>query len=286
MKTLGCFFAIAPTVTLLALSAHADGRRENPAPPVIQYESGLLTVHAREHRLRDLLQAVAHKGDLSIVSYAALDEAVSFAFDRLPLDQGLRRILRRHSFVLEPARHADAEPSTAPPSRRTLWILPAGGDPSSGHVAWISNADLDEPAEDRRAQLALEISQLQGALASEDAEERQDAIVALGDTEDAAAIPSLRAALTDVDENVRRSAASALGAIGGTDAAQVLAVALHDRAPRVREEAVDALRDIGDEVAVSLLRRALADEQEFVRAAAADAIEELTAGDRASGEPP
>jgi hypothetical protein len=66
----------------------------------IQFDNDLLTVKAEGVPLQELLQEIARQSDLSIEGSGLLEDKITIQFDRLAIDEGLRLILRRHSFAL------------------------------------------------------------------------------------------------------------------------------------------------------------------------------------------
>jgi len=90
-----------------------------------------------------------------------------------------------------------------------------------------------------------------------EADLRQQIVVALGKLRDPAAIPALANALHDPDVNVRASAVDALGKSGRAEAVLPLLQAFLDRSPEVAGKAVTALGIIRDPRAVEPLTYAL-----------------------------
>ena len=80
--------------------------------------------------------------------------------------------------------------------------------------------------------------------ADADAQERCEAIWALGTTRSPAVVPALHHALSDQDAEVRREAVWALARIGDTTTLSALQEALRDRDPEVRGMASEAIRSI------------------------------------------
>jgi type II secretory pathway component HofQ len=51
--------------------------------------------------LKELLEEISRQSGLSVVGSGSLDEKITIEFHNLPLDEGLRLILRHHSFALD-----------------------------------------------------------------------------------------------------------------------------------------------------------------------------------------
>ncbi|MFQ5937693.1 MAG: HEAT repeat domain-containing protein [Acidiferrobacterales bacterium] len=240
-------------------------------PHLVLLADGYLTVRVQDISLRELLDEIARKSGLTVVRYVALDQRVTLEFHQLSLEQGLRRILRHRSFVLEYAQQTPEKRPSAVARPKTVWILPQGGEKYAVQRRIVESANAGFSGED----IATKISRLRTTLSSEDAEEREEAVVELGESGHAEAVAPLTVALADRNEDVREAAIVSLAEIGGAEAAQALAIALRDEDPRTREGAVDALGEIGGEIAIGLLERALADDKQFVREAAAEMLDEL-----------
>ncbi len=268
----------------------------------IQFANNLLTVNAKNVSLKDLLQEISRQSGLSVVGYGSLDEKITIEFHNLSLDEGMRLILRHHSFALAYAQQTPGERHSTVPGK--VWIF------SKAEKGYSTKTTVAHGNRRRGSPKVVppDIRNLQVALMSEDSSEREDAVDALGESWRPEAIEPLRLALEDPDEDVREAAVEALeeiggdeaaqalaialededswvreeavealGEIGGDEAAQALAIALRDEDSSIREEAVEALGEIGGETAIDLLKQALADEDESIRETAAEMLAELTA---------
>jgi len=121
---------------------------------------------------------------------------------------------------------------------------------------------------------------LTAELASQDANERREAVSALGSVGKEKALALLEKALADQDNSVRWTAASALGSVGGEKALALLEKALADQDINVRYSTLSALGRVGGEKALALLEKALADQDTRVRGGAASVLGRV-GGDRA-----
>ena len=105
---------------------------------------------------------------------------------------------------------------------------------------------------------------------------RKAAASSLGQIGDPVAVKTLLTTLKkDENKNVQSAAASALGEIGDSKAVEPLIAALEDKSSEVRKEAARALGKIGDTVAVEPLITKLKDEDSRVRQSTAYALGEL-----------
>ena len=208
----------------------------------IQFADGLLTVKVKDVSLNELLDEISRQSGLSVVGSGSLHDRITIEFRNLPLDEGMRLILRHHSFALAYAQQTPEDNQSLVSRPETLWIFSKGG---KGYPIKTTVVDRNRRRGSPKV-VPPDIRSLQVALMSGDSSEREDAVDALGESKRLKAVPVLRLALEDVDEDVR-------------------------------EAAVDALAEIGGETAIRLLEQALADEDESIRETAADILAELTA---------
>ena len=238
---------------------------------LVRFANDNLSVRVENMSLHELLDEIARQSDLTVVRYVALDERMTLEFHKLSLDEGLRRILRSRSFVLAYVQLTSKEAQSAIARPMTLWVLPQGGETSSIQDPLVSDMNVWASGEE----LATAISPLHAALSSEAAEDREEAVVELGESSQTEALASLTLALVDESEDVREAAIVVLAEIGGAEATQALAIALGDENPKVRAEAVEALGEIGGKSAIGLLKQALADHEHIVREAATEILDQL-----------
>lgn len=125
----------------------------------------------------------------------------------------------------------------------------------------------------RRIGASKAVPVLSDLLLSDDSEAvRRGAAFALGDFDDAAALPALRAALDDDSERVRLWAIRSLGRLRDRESVDRLIGMLDDPEWGHRQFAATALGEIGDERAVAPLARLQDDSNLAVRRAAAEAL--------------
>jgi HEAT repeat protein len=101
---------------------------------------------------------------------------------------------------------------------------------------------------------------------------RRGAAFALGDFDDAAALPAVRAALDDESERVRLWAIRSLGRLQDRESVERLMGMLDDSEWGHRQFAATALGEIGDDRAMPSLARLLDDPNPAVRRAATEAL--------------
>ncbi len=273
VKTCQCqLIRLAVCLALLPVIAQAETCATNDRgfqtfgePCLVRFFNGDLSVRVKAFSLRDLLEEIARQGGFRLVVYTTLDERVNLEFQKLPLDQGLRRILRDRSYLLEYAWLSFNTPLAAGARARTLWILPQGEQEDSVPRAIIEQRTAGSSNE----HWAMEFARLQAILTNGQSSDREEAVLELGDSGRADAVPILSLALGDENEDVRAAAVSALLDIGGDEAAYAISIALIDTDPSVRTEAVDALGEIGGKLAMDVLEQAMEAGDASVREAAA-----------------
>lgn len=272
-RRLGLLVGLAMTLSATEARDMPTLNQERPSivnvSNTVQCADGLLTVKARDIGITELLDEVASQCGLTMVWYVLLEQRLSVEFHRLPLAQGLGRILRTRSYVLlsTPRPPGKRMVTAAPP--QTLWILPQADEKyAAPTMAKSTNRLLAEESI---------LGQARGASALGDGnlEDRVQAAAALGKRGQTRAIAPLSLALTDRHAEVREAAVDSLAEIGGADAAHALAVALRDSDPHIREQAIEALGQVGGTIVSGLLQQALTDEAGFVRQAAIEIIEQL-----------
>lgn len=250
---------LASLFIVLAASQAREAPTQNMQTPSpmqvsnsIECVDGYLSIKVINISMAALLEEVARHCGLTVFAYVALEQTMSMEFKRLPQEQGLHRILRSRSYMLQ---------------AKTLWVLPQGDEKYAAQPIVTAKSDGDA-------------SVLQSTLRNGNSEDREQAAMALGKRAQGSAVAPLREALSDSSLEVREAAILSLGEIGGTDAAQALTVALRDNNPRIREQAIDALGSVGGPVALELLQLAMRDDVGFVRHAAQEMLDQLKSNSR------
>jgi HEAT repeat protein len=244
------------------------------APVIIRVSNNLLTVKLKDVPLEKALTEIANQAGIQIVSYGPLEGIVSADFTELPLDEGLRRLIRDldHIFIYHEGKSRGSEPEV----KKVLIYSKTGKKPNEG----LRTSLIGPQKRPTQGPPVASPEFLVKALEDKDPEVRQEAVDRLAESKDERAVTELiKVLLKDKDEDVRESAADALGELGDERAVAPLVQALKDRDAGVRESAVDALRHIGGEAVIRPLMDALKDEDEDVREAAAEALKELTGRD-------
>jgi len=138
----------------------------SPRASFIHFENDCLTVKVQDISLKELLNEIARQTGIILTLYSSLEERITIQFHDLPLDEGLRRILRNQRIVMKYAQQKPEDTKSPIPRVRRLWVLSRGLEDSP--VQTTPNGEK-----------LLDYQELQAAMASEDPEERQDAIAQL-----------------------------------------------------------------------------------------------------------
>lgn len=221
-----------------------------PSNIEVRIDSGLLTLHAENASLAEVLTEVGKQAGLEIFLEDDLDVSVTNSFSNEPLPQAIARLLGDITFVMV---YGSAQQDERPPPLIALRVY---GD-SAGQAAPVDadELDTDQSVEANIARRAVALglgptsdddSGLYDDLAGHKDDERVHAMQWLGDLGDDAAINALgRFLALDHQPAIRGEAALALGNIGGEAASKALELGLGDEDPDVRFQVVEAMGEIG-----------------------------------------
>ena len=263
----------------------------------VEISDDLVTLHAHNVAVRDVLDEIAHRSDLMVVSHGPLHGRLTLELERLPLYEALRRIMRDQSYLLYQAQAATGARIANHERQSTLWVFSdeSAHDPgyteTSNHFVWETTSAIEVlqtqlMSDDirvrqeaikglRRLKVNEVIAPLSYALADEDKKVRVKAIYALADIGGDDAVAALVAASGDENAWVRAETAYAMGMLGGDTAIQVLKHARHDSDSNVRETAIAAFQDIGGGQSASALAVALQDTDATLRVEAIEALADI-----------
>ena len=232
---------------VLALAPHsepgraaADEPANQPVKGEVRLEAGMLTVHAENVPLMDLLRAIAKAADVDPKLRGDLSTPVNLSFGPVPLVQGVKRLVGDHTMIL--IHKVPQDPPSAP--RLTAFRVYGPATSAAARAARTAETSLHESIEHDLAgsNPRHRIRAIQSALRLD----RDDALRILG-----------KALSEDEDSTVRLQAANALGRIGGEPAVQRLETGLRDQESTVRVEVVRSLGLIGGERAIMALGQVL-----------------------------
>jgi HEAT repeat protein len=245
MLTFMAFSAQLPG--LLSGQQQSDGTAQTTVPPQnrssISSKNGRLSVHVEEQELQRVLEEISRQAALPIiVSDDMGKETVSISFHDLPLDEGLRAILKNaDAFFFYGAREEqDRSPQHGQSSDD-------GGQRAQLKIVWVypkGQGDGIEPvAPDRWAST----KELQTMLDSSDPRVRGRAFEELIDRRREKAVETLHKALTDPDDQVRtRALYSATNSGVPLSPGELENMALQDSSPEIRFLALEALEQTPD----------------------------------------
>lgn len=215
---------------------------------VITVEDGRLSVEIMDRPLEQVLDAISKKAEVAIIVDDAVEGAlVADAFLDLPLDQGLRRLLRDQDAFFYYAAGAGLQAVWIYPEEEGQGLQPVPPD------AWASTEELELELRDRdpkrRAQAVETLVERQGdraldsvleALRDRDDQVRAQALYGALNADVELPVPVLSdLALDDPSESVRFLA---LEALANDPMIEVIAVqALDDPSPHLRTKAEEIL---------------------------------------------
>lgn len=249
-------------------------------------KDGMLTLSAQGTPLGTILQDLASQTGISFEMKTNTERFITVKFNKLPLVEGLRKILNPDSFVIEYGKGAEpgkeeihkiivygnknnpGSKIAALPNRR----LPGGG--KTTERAGLRRLPQPTPVPEPDPEQTLESY---GALLRDpDPELREEAISDMVDDYGVASLPYLEKALIgDGNDDVRVAAAGLIGGMEEQRGIAVLAKGLDDLDEDVRLAVVEALGEIGGLATLPVLEKASNDSNEEVRDAAKYLIEEL-----------
>lgn len=291
--TLAGLFVVLPALTLHMRTGLPVAAAQTAAPIKADVQQGLLTVDIRDVPLAEVLRLIGEQAGLRVVIQGDASTPVSATFTGVPLDQGIKRLAREHSFVLlyAPARGgtqgpilaevrlygaSDREPARGGPTPSPLASRGGPGDPASR----ASAADRTTPT--AQGPIGVEPREPPPAVGSREwvaqvltAPEPSARLQALnvpvqpGDETIAATLAQVLE--QDADAKVRAKAVRMLGQVQGPQAVDELAQALEDPDRTVRLHAIQVYAGVqSPEPAAQDLSAVLAqDPDPFVRRQAA-----------------
>lgn len=238
----------------------------------IKFTNGKLSVKLDDTPLEKVLKEIMTQSGARIWLTDSIDTKVTMEYQDVPIREGIRRILKdkNYAFSYDPNELKEGKISIVSANKSKEIYTPTSQKPPEKLIKRKDKKKEKDPKFEALAKDALE---------NEDAEKREDAIIALGETEDKRAIEIIAKALEkDTNVDVRLSAIDALLEIDIDDAAIIKPIskaALSDKDPWVRESAVEALGEIESKEAIEIIKQALNDEDGSVREIAQEILDDL-----------
>ncbi len=270
-----CLAAAAlPAVPLHASPSYAA---EEQARIEVEVGQGLLTVHAEAAPLADILRIIGEKAGFATAITGGLDTTISWSFESVALDEGIRRLVGGHAMIVM-YHPSDGE---GPPRIAELRVSIESGplvdpDRETAGVDKEVLAGLARPRRNARIRAVRRLARSKDDAAvqllasvlenDEDRFVRGNAAVALGKTKAESATALLAAALEDDAASVRINAVRALGRAGGDRAIWIRGdILLYHPDRNMRWMATRALAEQHSEAALRFLELAATDSDPTVR---------------------
>jgi hypothetical protein len=266
---LSCLFQIAVLISPVTgqekIQPSTGNNGSPPVPPAVSasshvnsgltFKDGRLSADFQDLPLARLSDELSHKADVAIVLVDDIEgQKVSAKFRDLPLDEGIRQMLRKQD-----AFFFYGVDENQPSSLKAVWIYAKGHGRGVAPVPaekWASTKDIASQLSDRDPQI------------------RTNAIKELVDRKHEGATPEVLTALKDASDQVRSEALYAAADSGMVLPESLLKdLAAHDSSADVRFLALQALADSPD--ARSMANAALKDPSEAVRNEAQEIIGRL-----------
>lgn len=231
-------------------SALSEG--ETRIPPLV------LSADITEIPLRRVLVVLGRRIGAKIFIAKDLDDEISVRFSKLPLEQGIERILKGRNYVLIRNQIPGGGVKVA-----EIRVLSRNSD----ETAELKELDT---VEERTAELAVLTTRALEAIKAEDRLAALNELVETTDREnDSQLTDVLVSALKDKDAGVRGFAVGAIGSVSNPPAEPVIEMALGDENPELRIGALEELIAIhGEDVARPVFEEARGDPDARVQATA------------------
>jgi len=296
IKGLGCALLLAVMWTSPSFGEMVGAGDDGfPLLGKVQVEDGRLSLKAKGMALEDVLLRISHAAGFKIRFYGDIRNPVNLSLDRVPLLQGMQRLLNNYSWLVIYGRNTAARPDTPGKEISEVMVLDGRDSgspffdfyPGAGH-SQIKTPTQESPGYPDRFS-GLEVFQqldqfdestailLLDRIIKRDADPfiRGQAVTALADFGTKHSITSMGAAIGDDDVAVRHRAVDGLGRVGGEQAIQLLGQVLFSESdPQVRRSAIRMLATHTDQPSSrAFLRAALKDADEEVRVLALQALD-------------
>lgn len=253
--------------TICATTKHGE------ANPDIKFDRGLLSVKLKNAPLDKVLKEIMSQSGARIWLSDAIDTAVTIEFQEIPIRDGVHKILKdkNYAFVYTPNEKKEGGLAFIKQNK-------------TDDVANRMNDDLFQkshlktppsPKKGKGDRMPFEML-AKDALESNDANKREDAVIALGESKDKRTLEILsRVLASDPNEDVRLSSIDALITTGDKNIVEPLSLALKDMSSEVRQSALEALAEVDAENSQELIKGALNDDDNAVRELAQELLEDF-----------
>lgn len=232
--------------------------KKEDKPLVVSWNNGLLSVTIKEHSLREVFDALGKQMPLKVYfrqsevsalegKSSAQEKKLSITFRDLPVEEGIKRILKDISHLVKRA-NGDKERQTdkggSAPQGIEIWLVDGSG--SYVENATASTAGTQEPvAEEKTGSLEQASTEelMQKALSAREPNVREQSLHHLGDQiEEARIVETFVSALKDESAAVRLTALRRLLLADQEAPIEALTdMALKDPDPRLRKQALSVM---------------------------------------------
>jgi hypothetical protein len=197
------------------------------SPSVIQVKGNLLTVKVRDMALEKVLMEIANQIPVKFELLVSGDEAVIADFSSLPLEKGLKRLLRDYNYT----------------------FIYDDSEKSKGREREIKKVTILSMAKGSRGRLVEPgiISTEEHFYESLSEDSYNEDLDKLEEIANEVVVDSLREMLQDEDAEIRLMIVEEIATIGGVNAIQALEGALEDEDEDVRKMADEKLRQLEGE---------------------------------------
>jgi hypothetical protein len=287
VAVLGGMSAIGMMHLVAAADLVTPGTPE-PAPLVLTLEQDRLSAKFSKRSLAEVLAALDAQMPLRVYyrgSHAAAlrETTISATFDKLPLLEGVKRLLDGQNYTLryKPARASTAAGTAPGGDVLHIWLMSGTGDFNvlkSGEAPLLSTADQDQEEQSGQSSVSDLIT---AALTHPDNQVRWKATEELQDVDGFTKNQQIVDALwqimrTDSDPEVRESALDGLAELEDLPFAPIAEVFRTDQHELVRTTALIALARRHGQAAQEVVQQALQDSSYYVRKHAEAMLRELS----------
>jgi len=228
-----------------------------PLSPVVEFRGGLLSVRVRDSSWEAVLKEIERQTGISIRVMGVPAGTLTHEFNALPLEKGLRRLLRDANLLF--IYSSGKDPSEA--VLEHVWLFPKEGIATA--VTQVSHPSHRVVAAE--ALSGEEGTKPEGGLATDggDANERRTALLRVIQDQGSEAEQALQEAALDVDPSIQTLALGTLAERNLPEVIQTMRLASGN--PSTRLAALQALSQHDDTIVLQALAEALADDDREVK---------------------
>jgi hypothetical protein len=211
-----------------------------------QLKEGLLSVNIREVPLNEALKAIAEKAGIEVVLFEPAEEKISLEFTGLPVDKGLKRILKGRGYLFLYGRR-DSPLKTVEVYSRDNEAQAQEGQPTVEAKGSQPDRQADRAEDVRDSEREFQ-EMAYRALGDSDPEARLDAVEDLGSEEDEERAADTLALVLEreQDAKIRKAALDAMSDFDEEGGLPLMAAltSLNDPVQEIRLQAVEILDDL------------------------------------------